>query len=156
MRRGSARPLRLYLSSGSGASAVEFALIMPVLLMLIMGVFEYGRYLWTVNALQQTVTLTARCAGLLSTTTGGIPGCATSGTFDGAKTKAYAEQLAGAYGVALTDSNLTVSNSATCNSLAGFSQVSLNYTFTTFVPAVVKPMANGYTINASACFPNQS
>ena len=156
MRRAPVRPLRSYLRSRSGAAAVEFALVVPALLVLVMGVFEYGRYLWTVNALQQTVTVTARCAGLLAPASAGVAGCATSGAFDSSQTKAFAEQLAGSYGVSLADSNLTVSHSATCSSLSGFSQVSLNYTFTTFVPGLVKAMANGYTISESACFPNQS
>lgn len=160
VRRQKARQIKnlvRYLRSGRGATAVEFALIMPSLLMLVLGVFEFGRYLWTVNALQQTVSMTARCVGVLEPyTSHASPGCAASGVYNSADAKSFAEQLAGSYGVTLADSNLTISNSATCSGLGAFSQVQLTYTFNTYLPNVVKAMAAGYTISESACFPNQS
>ena len=39
-----------------GATAVEFAMIAPVLLMFIFGILEFGRAMWVHNALQQTAT----------------------------------------------------------------------------------------------------
>lgn len=53
-----------------GASAVEFAIILPMLLMLVFGVMEFGRALWTQNALHYSVEQAARCATVDTTTCG--------------------------------------------------------------------------------------
>jgi Flp pilus assembly protein TadG len=45
-----------------GATAVEFALVAPVLIGLIMGLVELGRLAWTFHALQHAVQETARHA----------------------------------------------------------------------------------------------
>jgi Flp pilus assembly protein TadG len=50
---------RLWRAS-SGSAAVEFALILPVMLLFTFGTFEFGRYFWTQNALQYAVEQTAR------------------------------------------------------------------------------------------------
>ena len=147
---------RRFLRARRGAAAVEFALVSPMLLMLLFGVFEYGRYLWTVNALQQTVTQTARCMGLLNPYSASAYGCATGTAFDASKTRNYGEVLAGAYGITLADSNITLNAAAACGGLADFSQVQIIYVFNTYLPQIVPSMSAGYTINETACFPNQS
>lgn len=53
-----------------GASAVEFAIILPLLLMLVFGIMEFGRALWTQNALHYSVEQAARCATVDTTTCG--------------------------------------------------------------------------------------
>ncbi len=45
-----------------GASAVEFALIAPLLLALMAGIFSYGGYFWTSHTLQQLANDCARAA----------------------------------------------------------------------------------------------
>jgi Flp pilus assembly protein TadG len=47
-----------------GATAVEFAIVAPVLLMLLLGIMEGGRALWTQNALSFAVEQAARCASI--------------------------------------------------------------------------------------------
>ena len=44
-----------------GAVAAEFALIVPVLLILIIGTFEFGRLYWIQNSLQYAAEQTGRC-----------------------------------------------------------------------------------------------
>jgi Flp pilus assembly protein TadG len=44
-----------------GQAAVEFAMIIPVLLLLIIGIFEFGRAYWIQNTLQYAAEQTARC-----------------------------------------------------------------------------------------------
>ena len=51
---------RLYRECG-GNTAVEFALILPVLLLLIIGIFEFGRLYWIQNTLQYAAEQTSRC-----------------------------------------------------------------------------------------------
>lgn len=48
------------LSADAGSTALEFAFILPVLLLIIFGVFEFGRMFWTQNTLQYAVEQTAR------------------------------------------------------------------------------------------------
>ena len=45
-----------------GASAAEFALILPMFLLLVLGIIEVGRMLSTKNTLQYAVERAARCA----------------------------------------------------------------------------------------------
>ena len=45
---------------GSGTSAVEFALVSPILLMLVFGIIVYGLYFGAVHALQQITAEAAR------------------------------------------------------------------------------------------------
>ena len=44
-----------------GATAVEFAILGPLLLVLLIGIIEFGRMLWVENALQYAVAQAARC-----------------------------------------------------------------------------------------------
>ncbi|MFE1597639.1 TadE/TadG family type IV pilus assembly protein [Methylobacterium sp. ID0610] len=46
----------------SGAAALEFAFILPPLLVLLFGIVEGGRLLWAYNVLQFAVEAAARCA----------------------------------------------------------------------------------------------
>jgi Flp pilus assembly protein TadG len=49
------------LADRSGATAVEFAILAPIMLMAMIGVIEFGRMLWVENALQYAVAQAARC-----------------------------------------------------------------------------------------------
>lgn len=51
-----------------GAVLVEFALALPLLLMLLMGVFSFGQYIWVAHTAQQVANDAAR--GALAGTTG--------------------------------------------------------------------------------------
>lgn len=67
--RSSGAPLRRLarnslLRNRRGGPAVEFALILPPLLLLMFGIFEIGRVLWTQNALNYSVEEAARCASI--------------------------------------------------------------------------------------------
>lgn len=47
-----------------GASAIEFALVFPALVLLLFGIIEFGRFMWTDNSLRHAVQEGARCAAL--------------------------------------------------------------------------------------------
>lgn len=53
--------LRNCCSDSDGAVAAEFALVIPVLLILIIGIFEFGRLYWIQNSLQYAAEQTGRC-----------------------------------------------------------------------------------------------
>lgn len=111
-----------------GNAAVEFAFILPALLMLILGVFQGGILLWTQSALYYSVQTAARCASNNTST------CGTS-----SQIKSYA---AAASGSNFTASVFTVSTPSCGN------QVTASY------PAnVVFPFTSAITLTAQSCFP---
>lgn len=68
MRAGGAR-LRLaavlrFLACRRGAAALQFALVAPLLLTLILGLVEFGRTAWITHALRYGVQSAARCAAV--------------------------------------------------------------------------------------------
>jgi Flp pilus assembly protein TadG len=64
------RTARTLISENSGATAVEFALVAPVLFMVILGALEFGRLMWTQTALHFAVEEAARCASVTPATCG--------------------------------------------------------------------------------------
>jgi hypothetical protein len=48
-----------------GASAVEFALVAGPFILILLGSVEFGRYVWTRQAVQDTAIAGARCVGVL-------------------------------------------------------------------------------------------
>jgi Flp pilus assembly protein TadG len=67
-----------------GASAVQFALILPLLLLIIFTVYEFGRLYWIQNTLQYATEQTARCImanPTVTSVTGGT--CALSNNLPG-------------------------------------------------------------------------
>ena len=53
------------LADTRGASAVEFALVAGPFLLILVGSVEFGRYVWTRQAIQDTAIAGARCVGVL-------------------------------------------------------------------------------------------
>lgn len=54
--------LRRLLDDRGGASAAEFGLVLPLLLLLLFGVIDGGRYMWTVNRLEKAAQMGVRMA----------------------------------------------------------------------------------------------
>lgn len=53
---------RTFRSHKSAATAVEFALISPILILMLAGIVDYGGYFWTSHAVQQMANDSARAA----------------------------------------------------------------------------------------------
>jgi Flp pilus assembly protein TadG len=143
------RRARRLLDAQGGGSAVEFAMLIPLLLLVIFGILEFGQYLWTSSVMQQTAVQTARCMGVLQSQ------CASSGVYSSSNSQSYGQTVAAGYGLALATSNFTLSKSASCAGVTGFSQVTVTYRFYASVP-VVTAMLGGLPLTATACFPNRS
>lgn len=135
LRRG-LRLLAAVARDRGAASAVETALLFPVFLMLLLGIGEFGRALWTQTALQYAVGAAARCAAVNPSSCSDVP--------------AYA--AAQAYGLSVPSSDFTYTASASCgvSGYTGGAQVNVSYPFTPMVPRLV-PLS--VTLSAQSCHP---
>jgi Flp pilus assembly protein TadG len=134
-----------------GAAAVEFAAVLTPLLLLVFGAFEFGRLLWTREALQETATAAARCMALEASS------CASSGAYSSTSTTSYIETQASNWGITLTSSDISLNGSTTCAGVSasnGFSTATLTYTFQSVVPTFISPLRNGINLSSTACYPN--
>ena len=112
-----------------GATAAEFALILPMFLLLVLGIIEVGRMLSTKNTLQYAVERAARCAVI------GASPCATP-----AQVQSYAASLV--YGSALGGAVFS-STAPACGQ-----EVSASLPYTPILPI---PM--NVTLTAQSCRP---
>jgi Flp pilus assembly protein TadG len=136
MRNSPAIPIaRRLLQETRAAAAVEFAFVLPVLLLAMLGVFEFGRALWYQNALNYAVEEAARCITIDTTV------CSSSSA-----TQSYAASRAG----------LDFSNSVFTVTTAGCgNKVSASYPFQTLILPVSGSSSTSYsfTLTAQSCFP---
>ena len=137
MKRGRP-PFQMLLSFAAdrrGGAFLEFAVALPVFVMLLFGVFEFGRVLWIENALHYSVQQAARCASINANS------CGTSDA-----TRTYAANLAGA---GIPSSAFTVSLSTSCGSVTG-SKVTASYAVALSIPY----FSFAPTLSATSCFPD--
>jgi Flp pilus assembly protein TadG len=123
---------------GRGAVAVEYAFVLPVLLLFILGLIEVSRLFWTYTTLYRAAEAAARC-GAVNTTL-----CATS-----AQIQSYA--VTQAYGLSVAASSFTVATAA-CGITVGAS-----VPFTLLIPWISVGTASGsfniLTLSTTACYP---
>ncbi len=146
--------LRRLLSARGGAAAVEFAIVVPLLTLLMFSTIEFGRLLWTRDVVKQVAVEGARCMGTLA------PGCSTSGpVYSATNTKSYIVARAVGFSVPLTTAGVTIDRANACASPVGqstSSQVTIAYTFNSAVGGFIAALADPRLLTVSACFPNQS
>ncbi len=123
---------RKLLGDRRGESASEFAMVAPFLLLLLVGIVEFGRAIWMQSTLNSAVTAAARCASVNANLCG-APGA----------TQSYAASQA--TGLNLSSTAFTVTAQPCGN------QVSANVPFT-FVFDQLLPYA--ITLTAQACYPS--
>ena len=114
----------------AGTTAVEFALILPVFLMVVVGGFYVALMTFTASSLRYAVEAGARCASVNTTT------CSNSAT-----TIAYARTQ---FLAAKASSVTFTSSSATCGHLV---TGTMSYTLSTGIKTI------NYPLSAQACFP---
>ena len=119
-----------------GATAVETALVLPILLAMFFGIIEVGHLLWTVSALNMAVQDAARCVSVSNVKTPPSTLC---------DTQAHMQTFATgrAWGMTVPPSTFTLSTPA-----CGY-QVTASYPYTPIVSYIPLSM----TLSASACFP---
>jgi Flp pilus assembly protein TadG len=122
-------------SSRRGATAIEYALVLPALLLFILGIMDAGRLLWTYTTLYRATEAAARCAAVNTTD------CGTTAQI---KNRAVTE----AWGLNVSPSAFTVST------LSCGVQVHASYDFTFVIPGLGDAVPLGtITLNATACYP---
>jgi len=125
-------PLRRLWRDTRGAAALEFGILLPVFIPLVLGIMQFGQLFWTQTALQHAVDMAARCATVDAATCG-----STSSTQTYAATQAYG----------LTFPNGTfVATAAACGN-----QVTATYTFP-FMGAAWFSAAS-VNLSAQSCYP---
>jgi Flp pilus assembly protein TadG len=120
------------LSCDSGATIIELAFGLTAFLMLIFGIVDIARVLWTLGSLHYAAESAARCASVNTTTCG-----STSAIQTYALNKYYGEDLGG-------------TNPFTYSATGCGNTVTASYTY-----SLVIPLAGTYSIplSATACFP---
>jgi len=110
--------LRSFLACCCGATAVEFAIVAPLFLAMMVGVFELSRAMWIKSSMQYAVEEAARYA-LVNTSA------------SAATLQTYAESKLGDTGVGTTGMTFTI----TSNGIVADIQVSYNFqTLTSLLP----------------------
>jgi len=116
-----------------GTVAIEYAFVLPVLLLLLLGIIDTGRLLWTYATIHRASEAAARCAAIKA---------ASCPTFADAQNYAVTQ----AWGLSIDSSAFTVSGQA-----CGI-QVATNYVFTFSIPWLFGT-GNTTTLTATACYP---
>lgn len=119
MTKGSRRHL---LRATAATTSLEFGLVAFVPVLMILGVVEFGRLLWTRQIMMHVADMTARCYSISSVL------C--SGTNTPAS---YAVALAAKDGLTLASSNVTTGAQPSCDSSTGgtikYYTIGISYTF---------------------------
>ena len=132
--------VRRSLADSRGVSAVEFALVAPVLLAFILMLIEGGRMVWTQQALQQVADQSARCMAV------GPESCNTT-----AKVQTYAQTVAQSRGISIANGTITPSANQTCNAVTGMNKVEIVVPYQ--VATGLLPVGPRQ-LTASACYPS--
>ena len=126
---------------------MEFAICALAMMLIVVGFVEFGRLVWTFRGPAGSRRRGCALHGA------GRQFRASAGAYISARTTTYVVNLASSRGVVITAAAVSLNNAATCGGAAGFSQVSINYDFTTVAPALVTSLANGFTVPASGLLP---
>ncbi len=132
LRRGneSKRPgLQTAGTRDRGTSAIEYAIVLPVLLLFLLGIIDTGRLLWTRSTLYRAAEAAARCAAVNTVK------CATPAQIQ-------SDAASGAWGLNIAPAAFSVASQA-CGV-----EVSANYDFVFATPGF-----GAVTLSASACYP---
>lgn len=124
-----------WVRSRRGAAAVEYGLILPVLLLFMIGAIDIGRLMWTYTTLNRATEAAARCGAI------DMNNCATTAQI---QTRAVNE----AWGLTVTASAFTPAVAACGVQVVG------TYSFAFAIPALVGATPLGtITLQSTACYP---
>jgi len=134
----------VYWRDRSGATAVEFAYVVGPLLLLLVGVIEVGRLMWTSHALDELAIDAARCIGIRAS------GCATPDQIRPDLVANYVGEAARSWGVVVAAQDISLSTNTGCAVDTGFLRVGLTHSFQSVLPGI-----GNTQLDSEACFPSQ-
>jgi len=109
--------VRSFMRSSAGASAAEFAMVLPLALAFLLGIIDVGRYVWALNELEKAAQMGARFAVATAIVPQGLNSFETIGlTCDGSVLKAGDVICAEALGTIVCRSS---GGSASCTCATG-------------------------------------
>lgn len=133
---------RPFVTDRTAATAIEFALLAPVFLLMLFGIIEIGRLLWVKQALTETAYSTARCAALASP-------CKTQGDV-----QAFATAHGLRRGLRVNAGLVNYFPNATCDGNAAMVQVTIRYDFASPLSGLIAALPP--SVQAHGCFPKLS
>lgn len=119
---------------------MEFALLLGPFLLLIFGVVETSRALWTKDALQDVAGITARCVGVGQLECGGENPSESDAEM-------FAREQAASRGVTLLPASISIATGTECNGISNAVLVQLQADFESILP-----MDRLFQFAAEACF----
>ena len=140
-----AQASRRVLADRAGVATLEFALVGGLFFLLIIGIVEVGRGLWTMNALNYAVQQAARCASINATDCSNQTSVQTFAIGVSAALVPNTTFTLGQY------SDYSCTTTTTDPTLVTAKKVSASYLMKLYVPFVsMQP-----TLTASSCFPTK-
>lgn len=125
-----------------GAAAIEFALLGPTLVLMLFGLIETGRLLWTQHTLDEVAYSTVRCMSI------------STQCDEETAQQNFAVARAGSYGITIAATNVDVDSNTTCRTFAGSNKVVIDASFNSVMHNLVPQFPA--VIEAEACFPRLS
>jgi Flp pilus assembly protein TadG len=123
-----------------GTTALEMALILPVLLSMLLGGMELGLMMWTKNTLQSVAATTARCVAISSSACSASPAT-------------YAVGLATSWlGSAMIVASNVVVTTVTGTKCGGVSGVVVTITASPWSSSIIYPI-KAITRTTTSCYP---
>jgi Flp pilus assembly protein TadG len=124
-------------------------MVMPMLLMFLLGAVQYGRMIWTTQALQAAAQETARCVAI------GSSACPAPSSYAVTLASGYGVVGLTASGVAVVNTPSSTTSATACNPPSGsstvFTRVTLTVPFTNPVGSLLSGVSP--TIVQVACYP---
>jgi Flp pilus assembly protein TadG len=135
-----------FFRDSKGSAAIEAAIVLPVYILFIFGVIEFGHMYWTSNSIQYAADEAARCNAISST-------C-----------DAKATAISRATGIALKNAEISATSTTACGNFTG-TKVTITHAVSPLSKAVIpdiiaKFFSSGgsptmsFTLVAQSCFPN--
>lgn len=124
--------------SQRGATVIEFAVLAPVFIVMLIGLIEFSRAYWVSQTLQEVAYHTARCMTL-------DDACDTE-----EKRNEFALERAGSYAIVIEADDITINAGVTCRSRPNSNAVAIETAFSSSMQGLLPTPA---TLRAEACFP---
>ena len=135
---------RGFLRDTRGATAIEFALVVGPLILLLLGTIEVGRLMWSGHALDEVAIAGARCIGIHA------PACAHEDEIVPDLAVSFIRAAARSRGIVLEATDISLDTDAGCAVETGFLRVALSFRFDSVLPGLA-----GTRLDAEACFPSR-